>query len=106
MECKNIKICPSSTGWCNNKEPSADCVPFLLSANKNLKDGIEKWIEKHHTIAKELNELKSAEKQGLLIKRDCTGCKRILYSNGDCNLCVRRAIDFYEPEALKGSISQ
>jgi hypothetical protein len=30
-KCENYEKCPSASGWCLNKQPSADCVQFLLT---------------------------------------------------------------------------
>ena len=30
-KCQYYDICPSADGWCKNREPQADCIPFLLN---------------------------------------------------------------------------
>lgn len=35
-KCINYDKCPSCSGWCNNKQPSGECIEFLLSAYSNL----------------------------------------------------------------------
>jgi hypothetical protein len=64
-------------------------VKVAQKYNLELRDEI-------HRLERKLKVYEDAEEQGLLIKKDCTGCKRILYNNGDCNICARNAVDFYE----------
>jgi len=32
MECKYYKTCPSCSAWCDNRQPSEQCVEFILIA--------------------------------------------------------------------------
>ncbi len=34
--CQYYDICPSASGWCINRGPEKECVPFLLTAVKKL----------------------------------------------------------------------
>ena len=29
--CSEMSLCPCATGWCNNKQPSIDCIKFLAT---------------------------------------------------------------------------
>jgi hypothetical protein len=74
---------------------------ILRDRISELESELNEAVNKANQFNAELFDYRQAEEQGVLIKRDCTGCKRLLYNNGDCNICVRKATDFYE-EALKG----
>ena len=39
-KCKYYDTCPSCSGWCNNRQPSVECVEFLINAYEGLKERI------------------------------------------------------------------
>lgn len=44
--CIYYDICPSASGWCNNKQPSGTCIPFL----DNVENGLKAKIMTIHSI--------------------------------------------------------
>lgn len=42
IRCEFFDSCPSCTGWCLKKKPSAKCVPFLQQAYANTKEARDK----------------------------------------------------------------
>ena len=44
--CIYYDICPSASGWCNNKQPSEMCVSFL----DNVENGLKAKIMTIHSI--------------------------------------------------------
>jgi len=39
--CEFYDICPSCSGWCNGREYSKECVPFLQTAYSDLKSNLD-----------------------------------------------------------------
>jgi hypothetical protein len=72
-------------------------ISNLVTINGNL-------VRTNEKLNYKLSSYRDAEEQGLLIKRDCTGC-----TSDDCYECVRcgKYEDRYKPEeALKGDVSE
>lgn len=73
-KCRYIEICPAATGWCNNIEPSTDCigrVARIYQALKNQKSVLilkEKYFLRQDED-REKNRLKFVEqlKSGVVI---------------------------------------
>ena len=57
-KCINYDTCPSCSGWCNNRQPSGECIEFILSAYDNIKDYSEKLCEESAELSREVDSLK------------------------------------------------
>ena len=42
--CQYYDICPSASGWCINRGPEKECVPFLLTAIEKLRSNQPKIL--------------------------------------------------------------
>lgn len=37
-KCQYIEVCPAATGWCNNAEPSKECLRMVMRWYKRIKE--------------------------------------------------------------------
>ena len=98
-KCVNYNICPSCSGWCNNRQSSGECVGFILSAYDSLKDSSAKLCEEN---AKLLHKLKLKDKEIEQLKintsRDCRNCKyeEKLPTELPCRNCGYHNAEYFE----------
>lgn len=59
-KCQYIEVCPAATGWCNNSEPTKECLGMVMRWYRRLKEQREDFVVRVNiTLSKD--ELRSFE---------------------------------------------
>ena len=58
ITCAYYNNCPSASGWCNNKYPSASCLEFIMTDYENKSKEADYWKAEALKYCAKLGEIK------------------------------------------------